>query len=438
MTPAPPSPRDTLPREHPWREWVASELHARPYGLVSIPAEILHLAVLTDAAAVDDERTRLQALCRQADVDSPAADAIHFVAPLREGRLTWERHSEFSTYTLTRALAVGEPPRPPFAAASMSPPPSWLATLPGQTIAAARLVLLDSRSAQPDGAALAEVFSGRAIVGGFVAGDRARLWTDFHLDGDGFMRLIVADAGLSPRQAGRVVQRLLEIQSYCAMALLGLLAAREIGPAIGRIEQALGSATTDLPRLGSPEEDQALLRRLLALAAETENLVARTSYRFGASRAYAALVARRIEELRERRVEGQQTVDEFLERRFMPAMRTCKATQRRIEALSAHIARASEMLRTRIDVTLESQNRDLLASMNRRSHQQLRLQMTVEGLSVAAITYYGAGLVSYAAGALAALGLPIEKEMAAGLSVPVIAVLVFLGIYRLRRALGRE
>ena len=40
---------------------------------------------------------------------------------------------------------------------------------------------------------------------------------------------------------------------------------------------------------------------------------------------------------------------------------------------------------------------NLLGAMNRRQQLQLRLQATVEGLSVAAITYYIVGLVGYAA-----------------------------------------
>src|SRR3546814_18423991 len=58
---------------------------------------------------------------------------------------------------------------------------------------------------------------------------------------------------------------------------------------------------------------------------------------------------------------------------------------------------ASNLLRTRVDIELEAQNRDVLMSMNRRARLQLRLQETVEGLSVVAISYYVVGLVGYAA-----------------------------------------
>ena len=93
---------------------------------------------------------------------------------------------------------------------------------------------------------------------------------------------------------------------------------------------------------------------------------------------------RRIAELREGRVEGMPTLREFVERRLLPAMKTCETVARMQEGLSARISRASELLRTRVDIELERQNQELLAQMNRRAKLQLRLQETVEGLSVVA------------------------------------------------------
>ena len=157
-----------------------------------------------------------------------------------------------------------------------------------------------------------------------------------------------------------------------------------------------------------------------------------------AARAYYALVRRRAEELREQRVEGIQTIEEFIDRRLAPAMRTCEAVAERLENLSRRVARASDLLRTRVDIQLEAQNRDLLQSMDRRARLQLRLQETVEGLSVAAITYYVASLVGYLAKAGEAVGLPVNGDIAAGLSIPIIAGLVWYGVRRLRRIVVRE
>jgi uncharacterized membrane-anchored protein len=76
--------------------------------------------------------------------------------------------------------------------------------------------------------------------------------------------------------------------------------------------------------------------------------------------------------------------------------------------------------------------------MDRRAKLQLRLQQTVEGLSVAAITYYSAGLVGYLAKAGNSLGLPLDADIAVGVSIPLIALALWMGLRRLRRSLGHE
>ena len=101
--------------------------------------------------------------------------------------------------------------------------------------------------------------------------------------------------------------------------------------------------------------------------------------------------------MREERFEGRQSFGEFMMRRFDPAMRTVKSAERRLQAMAERAIRAGNLLRTRVDVERSAQNQDLLASMDRRADAQLRLQRTVEGLSVVAISYYAVNLVRYMA-----------------------------------------
>jgi len=234
------------------------------------------------------------------------------------------------------------------------------------------------------------------------------------------------------------VQRLLEIETYRMMALLALPVAREAAPAITRIGDELARLTQSLTEIAGLDDERRLLDRLVALSAEAERIAAATQYRFGAGRAYYALVRRRIEELREERIEGLQTIAEFMDRRLAPAMRTCESVGERLEAISTRLGRVSALLRARVEVALEAQNRDLLASMDRRARLQLRLQQTVEGLSVAAITYYVVGLVAYAAKAARGLGLRLDPELAAGAAVLPVAALVWWAIKRIRRGLRRD
>ena len=73
--------------------------------------------------------------------------------------------------------------------------------------------------------------------------------------------------------------------------------------------------------------------------------------------------------------------------------------------------------------------------MNKRTSAQLRLQQTVEGLSLAALTYYGVGLVGYVA---EGLPLGISSTVIKAVSVPVIALSVYIIIKRVRRALEAQ
>jgi uncharacterized membrane-anchored protein len=194
--------------------------------------------------------------------------------------------------------------------------------------------------------------------------------------------------------------------------------------------------TAAMHSLGGLGDERRLLGKLTGLAAEMERLTAQSSYRFGAARAYGALVARRIGELREARIEGVQTIAEFMDRRLAPALRTCAATAERLEAIAARLQRAGDLLRSRVDIALEAQNQALLASMDRRAQLQLRLQATVEGLSVAAISYYVVGLIGYATKALEKGGVPVHAELATGLTIPIVLAGVWMLVRRVRRHIG--
>ena len=217
--------------------------------------------------------------------------------------------------------------------------------------------------------------------------------TDFQPDTAGFVRVLVLDRGLGPERAGALVQRIVELETYRTLALLGLPEAQRLTPSINRIEKRLAEVTEEMRRTGKLVDNHRLLDELTALAAELEAGAAASQFRFGASRAYNEMVQLRLSTIGERKVEGLPTWSSFLARRMSPALRTCATTEERQNNLSEKLARAANLLRTRVDVELEQQNRDLLKSMNERTRLQLRLQTTVEGLSVAAVSYYVVGAV---------------------------------------------
>ncbi len=427
-----------LPADHTDRLTLAHEVHARPPVPVEAPARATHVAVLIDSAERERELQHLSRLCEQHGLEPPAPGTTQFSITLQPGlRLKWERHGEFSSYGIH---AEGAEPEPFAAPAAAQLPPGWLAGIPGATVAALHASVQRMEAAPgPAATDLVAWFDGNAIAGSEVADGAGVACTDFRTREDGFARVLLLDRSLTPNQTGRVLQRLFEIESYRMMALLALPIARRQSPRILAIERALAGLTDGIASgKADHDSDEALLHELTRLAAEIESGLAASQFRFGACRAYADLVAARIAELRERRIPGLQTIDEFMTRRFRPAVATCQTVSQRLHDLSERVAQASGLLRTRVEIARERQNQDLLASMDRRARLQLRLQQTVEGLSVAAIAYYVAGLIGYIAKGGAAAGLPLDPEIAVGASVPVVVVLLYLGLRRMRRRLKRD
>ena len=421
-----------LPPDHPLRVELNDEAHARPPEALSTPLRLSFLALYSDPSQRDAGWEQLCALVRRFGL-APPARANHYSADLGPFRVKWERHTEFTRYKFIVAGAASDPFDPP---ALRSVPDDWLAAMPGEVMVATHAALIPATAEYENHEVVAaRHFGGEPLAGAQIAAGAGIALTDFRIR-DGFSRLLVLDRGMTPRQAGRSMQRLLEIDTYRLMALLALPVAHSLTPWLNGAERELAQITAALVDSDETTEPQ-LLERLTRLEAEIESRESAHHYRFTAAAAYYELVQRRIEELREVRIQGLPTFREFTERRLAPAMNTCRSVSARLESLSQRVARATQLLSTRVDVTRERQNQLVLESMNRRAEAQLRLQQTVEGLSAAAITYYVVGLVGYAAKGLKSLGWPVDVELTVALSIPLVALAALLGVRHVRKVVTR-
>jgi uncharacterized membrane-anchored protein len=427
--------RMPLPPDHPQRVELNDEVHARPPEALVAPLRLSFLAIFADAALRDQEWQHVCSLVQRYGAASPPRGANHLSVDLGPFRLKWERHTEFSRYKFIVTGGADDPFAPPAIAAV---PSDWISGLSGQVMVAAHAALVRGGHAMLDHEALSgRLFGGNVPVGSTIAGGAAVALTDFRIKEDGFSRFYVIDRGMTPRQAGRMVQRLMEIDTYRVMALLALPIAHQLGPFLNQSERELAQITAALST--AEETDEALLLdRLTQLEAQIQSRESQHAYRFAAAAAYYELVQRRIAELREDRIQGLQTFREFTERRLAPAMNTCQSVARRQGGLSERVARVTQLLSTRVDITRERQNQAVLESMNRRARLQLRLQETVEGLSVAAVTYYIVGLVGYLAKGLKAAGVAVNPDVTMAISIPVVAVLAALGVRSIRKAVRRN
>jgi uncharacterized membrane-anchored protein len=464
LSPIPSSPAAAAPQ---WPERthleLHDELHARPALAVQRPSVVSYWVQWGMDPARSEQA--LCAACAAAGEPAPPAGTRHLVLKTGDFALKYERHGEFISWQVNRPLpddgeAIGNPALKTLlheVRALDALPASFAQALRGdgcgQMLAATHVVLLRCH----DEALLPRartLMSSQLGVGGRVADDSAPLlgsWiadgkaavlTDLRLRGDGFTRMMLLDFGLEADQAAREAQRLCEIEAYRMLAMLGFPVAQREAQSLGALERTLQQTVDAMANERAGHDDAQAFDTLTRLAAEVEHSASRTRYRFSATRAYHQIVQRRLADLRESRLDGVQTLSGFLSRRFAPAIAFCESTDARLTDVADRINRAVSLARVRVEMHREANNQQLFKALAHRQALQLRLQQTVEGLSVVAISYYLLGLVGYLA--KAAKNLPaleplhLQPDVVVGLAVLPVVVGVKLFLQRLHKHLGSE
>ncbi|WP_323007651.1 DUF3422 domain-containing protein [Pseudorhodobacter sp.] len=421
-------------KDHPLRYELVNELHARPFPTLTVPCHAVYIAIKEPDHAVNRDhsadRSHLLTLLDRHGSAHPPPGATHFSGQMGRHALKWESHTEFVTYS---AFGSGVSARAFDPAEADIFPEDWLADAPGTRLTSVliRVEELPEDEAEmlakleawfePESLAVSRVVDGAAVIAG-----------DFRIDPAGHMRFAVfVEKAAGARRVGRIVQRLCEVETYRAMSMLGLRKARGLSAALNTLDPQLSRLIAGMNR--TEQSPDAVLHTLLEISSELESLAVQFSFRFAATEAYEAIVNQRISVLREARVSGRQSFGEFMMRRYDPAMRTVKSVDARLRSMADRATRAAELLRTRVDVERSAQNQRLLASMDARADLQLRLQTTVEGLSVVAISYYAVNLLGYIAYPLTEL-VGVSK----GLTLALLAPLVILGVWGMVRGIRKK
>jgi uncharacterized membrane-anchored protein len=416
--------------QYPQRHTLHNEIHARPPESIAVPAAVSHVVMLANPEERAASRAHVAELLRNQHLPMPDAASTHLRMDLGQYRLRWEMHTEFVTWTFMRQLeAVPLPGQVPLTASQVVPQ-AWLAALPGQCLASVHVWALPGNTESSD-ELVKHVMHEDTLVASTVADGYAEVYTDFAIHADGFSRMLLLTGGISARRLGRLVQQLLEIETYRMAALMGLPAARAASDVLGNAERELAELAGSI-RSASRDEEPQLLDRLTRLAGQVESQHATSHSRFSASSAYFELVDKRIDDIAESRLAGLQTIREFMDRRLSPARSTCQWATRRQDALSQRVSRISNLLRTRVEIEQQQSSQALLGAMNERQGLQLKLQATVEGLSVAAITYYIVGLVLFLARGVKSLGWPLNPEVTAAAAIPLVLLMIWYLMRRLR------
>lgn len=385
-------------------------MHERALTVPAAPARIRQWLVLLDKP--EDHHLLDQWEQRLTNTDSPTGR----IAVEEAGRVAiWEAHGEFSTVTEIRTGDGADE------AITSSP---FLAELPGAIFRSIDIQIGSRGEILPKAAA---GFRSNRLVSCHLFDGAARMWSDYSLNSEGTGLIRIQNIALANDETSRLVQTLIEVGNYRKLALLGFPVARDLLPWLADAEaRHLAIAN----KLTEPNADVALLLGdLVALAAEVDRKSAEARFRMGATFSYERLTRDRLAALRESRIEGFSTAGEFIERRMLPAMRTCAVVDRRLTDLCERINRTASLISLEQTVILGRQNTEILAALDRRAGIQLRLQGMVEGLSVFALCYYAIGLLGYVFGVLA----DDVRHMLLAAATPPAFLLAWLLINRLKR-----
>ena len=426
---------------HPERRQLSDELHARPFHDFEGAGRFIRYVFLYDNSDQD--------IVSHINDWLTAQDRLPLGAREKFRRETFksyifriERHTEFVTIgfimkgeTVRNGLTKGAFDK----SAWPDLPFDVIDTVPASLFHAIWVEIGGRAPAKLDPLKVQFMLNSQAEASSQISDGAGQLHCSFDIDENEFSRAIVFHNCITPERMGRMVLRIIEMETYRMLALLGLPVARKYLSTLVQIEHKLTDLTQQLTEQISRDdtEVQALLPALSQLAAQVEEISANTSYRLSATKAYHDIFLARLEGLRLARLNGHQGVYGFLDRRMMPAMQTCFAFGERVQTLSQRIERTGSLLRTQTETTIQRQNRDLLSSMDRRAQAQLRLQQTVEGLSVIAGTYYGVGLVGILVEGFNLQPPFDEIGLVKAFAVPFVAVVIWFFINRVSRSVRR-
>ncbi|MGC6485190.1 MAG: DUF3422 family protein [Candidatus Puniceispirillales bacterium] len=433
----------------PLRAYIDRELHLRPFMRLRQNQRIFNFALHTGETRGQREwRHFRKVFIRDFGIELPDESQPFFQARKDDLGIRIEKHSEFFSISLIYDDAVrkGRNLSGVFApAATEMIPEALLRDAPSPVLVATWVETIDDqRELEPRD--VAKIFGHENFAAATVSDEGARVYHSFKLDDHpylegGFIRILVQNDRLRSRRLGRLVQRLIEIEQYRHFALLSLPVVRALAGELSGLEHDIADITQSMAMKDTEDSDDKLQRELSQLSrimGHIERISAQSAYRLAATEAYATIVRTRIGEVREGRVEGFQKIEEFLDRRLAPALRTCAAFGRRIENLASRAQRSNTLLRTRIDMRIQLQNNLLLRRMEERAGMQMRLQETVELLSIAAVTYYVVSLLSYFLGGFDDGFVKDQKPLLLAVAVPFVAGLLFVILHQVRRRLGRS
>ena len=413
-----------------------NELHTRPFPEIKGPVKIssivfMHNKTELTEQKIQNEIAHITQLCQTYLFKGPSKNCRHFYQNFNDFELRWERHSEFSSYTiLVREYDQNYFSQPAIEKISKT----WLKGIAGNVISSIHIEAQDPIDSFTSTSQIKPYFDQNRLLGSTLRQEKVSLWTAMRLHQDNFNRILLLSNEMNECQNGRIIRTLLELEAYRNLTLVAFPLAQNIINEVNVIEIQLAELLSHSTDTNYTEQQQ--LAELSSMTAQLAQLIVGSRYRFDAAIAYYQIVESRFDELQEEKIEGLQTITAFVKRRLTPALRTIKAAKYRLDDLEKRIDRASDFLRTKIDMVIEKQNQALLTSMDNRAQIQLNLQQTVEGLSVIVVTYYLLALTQYLLNAVKSVGIVIDTTQTIAQLLPLYLLVVWLLSLRVKKKMS--
>lgn len=408
------------------------ELHARSYPVFLPPARVIGQSFLREEHTVNQEKDYIKKwVASEEDAAVISEKPTSMVCQINTTKIRIDYYNEYTSYVFIDSQVNAQS----FSTITPGVDNIRLSNIPGKKLTNIRFFFKKTEDKSIDKEYLHRFFGESQIFSSSTSHNIARIWSDFIPDDQSYMNVLIDDFGLGPRRAGRLVQRIIDIENYRMMSLLTLPIAQRVLKELDKVEKKLTELVNTFPEKNSIVEEKKLLSELFNLMAQNEQMRTLTLRRFLGGKAYQSIVDERLIELECQPVAGYQTFSTFFIRRMKPAMRTCASAQTQLEELSTHLQRVTDMLSTRVNVNVEEQNQKILESVAQQSKMQLRLQQTVEGLSIVAITYYASSLLSYLYKGLEYIEVMNSHYLWTGVSIPFVFIVTWMMVRKIKAKL---
>lgn len=341
--------------------------------------------------------------------------------------LIWQAHTEYYNYQFwhmpspTHGGVTFGPLTFPADAVSLSPLGSVVC----------RLDIVLATGVLPPQDELRARLPGPVLYGSRIFNEQARVVTSFTPDDHGRERYWVS---VGPPQGDRsrlkdIVDAIVRIETYYHLLLMQKPLFSAAIDQVYKFEQVHLKQREIITQHIAHADSQALQRWLNTLTQDllkTNRIAGKLHFELSASLPYDKIVHATLASTAEQSMDSYRPISDYVVSGITGVAEGYQQLLRRIDTLRAGFEGIIAIIRTRVDLIVESQNLALLQSVDKTTKSQVILQHTVEGLSVIVIAYYLAGLASYVFKGLYELGWLGNANVASAIFVPVAIGLAFL------------